>query len=375
MASQRILFIGLGDLGSHMFDLLVRTRGHHSFLVGGRNLDYLQQRTNLSLLSAVQLGYEPGVACTYLDLEHREQTAETIAAFQPDIIVCAATLQKKDVFQDLPDSVSKRLLSAQLGPRLPWHLALMYTLMQSVSMSGQRVQVLNAIYPDVVNPILAKVGLAPTTGVGDLANNVPALRQVVSGLLNVPREQVDVRLIMSRYVSYWMSRIPLKDVPFSLSIAINGVNKTDTIDQAAVFQQLRSTLRRIGGSIGNIMTAASAAVIFDGIVNDTGIITHAPGPNGLPGGYPVYVDGCGVNVILPEKMSLQAAIDINEAGLMLDGIEHIDEDGTVVFAEREMSIFREVLGYDCRRMPLCEVDDWAKELQVKYQKLALHSQK
>ncbi|GHO82359.1 hypothetical protein KSZ_03650 [Dictyobacter formicarum] len=94
MASKRILFIGLGDLGSHMFDPLVRTSGRHSFLVGGRNLDYLQQRTNLSLLSALQLGYEPDIACTYLDLEQREQTAETIAAFQPDIIVCAATLQK-----------------------------------------------------------------------------------------------------------------------------------------------------------------------------------------------------------------------------------------------------------------------------------------
>ncbi|WP_201360045.1 hypothetical protein [Dictyobacter formicarum] len=92
-------------------------------------------------------------------------------------------------------------MSAQLGPRLPWHLALIYKLMQAVSMSGQTVQVLNAIYPDVVNPILAKVGLAPTTGIEDLANNVPALRQAVAGLLNMPREQVDVRLIMSRYVS------------------------------------------------------------------------------------------------------------------------------------------------------------------------------
>lgn len=46
-------------------------------------------------------------------------------------------------------------------------------------------------------------------------------------------------------------------------------------EAAAVFQQLTSTLKRIGGRIGNIMTAASAAVVFDGIVNDTEIITHA----------------------------------------------------------------------------------------------------
>ncbi|GCE22235.1 hypothetical protein KDK_60350 [Dictyobacter kobayashii] len=236
-------------------------------------------------------------------------------------------------------------------------------------MSGQTIHVLNAIYPDVVNPILAKVDLAPTTGIGDLANNVPALRQAVAGILNVPREQVDVRLIMSRYVSYWMSRHPLKDAPLSFSVFINGVDQTSEIDRAKVFQQLPSTLKRTGGGVGNIMTATSAAVVFDGVVNDTGVITHVPGPNGLPGGYPARVDAQGVEVVLPEKIPLQTAIHINESGLVLDGIERIDEDGAVLFAEQEMSVFREVLGYDCRKMPLCEVDDWAKELQTKYHML------
>ncbi|WP_126554854.1 hypothetical protein [Dictyobacter kobayashii] len=369
MSLKRVLFIGLGELGSHIFDLLVRIPGRHSFLVGGRNLGYLQQRTNLSLFSALQLGCEPNVACVALDLEHVEQTAETIAVFQPNIIVCAATLQKKEVFQDLPSPLAKRLLSAQLGPRLPWHLSLIYKLMQAVKMSGQTIHVLNAIYPDVVNPILAKVDLAPTTGIGDLANNVPALRQAVAGILNVPREQVDVRLIMSRYVSYWMSRHPLKDAPLSFSVFINGVDQTSEIDRAKVFQQLPSTLKRTGGGVGNIMTATSAAVVFDGVVNDTGVITHVPGPNGLPGGYPARVDAQGVEVVLPEKIPLQTAIHINESGLVLDGIERIDEDGAVLFAEQEMSVFREVLGYDCRKMPLCEVDDWAKELQTKYHML------
>ncbi|GER90071.1 hypothetical protein KDW_42330 [Dictyobacter vulcani] len=369
MSSKRILFIGLGDLGSHILDVLVRTPGQHTFLVGGRHPGYLQQRANLSLFAAVQLGYMPDVTCVRLDLEQVEQTAATIAAFQPDVIVCAATLQKKDAFRDLPLSLAERLLSAQLGPRLPWHLALTYKLMQAVKLSGQKVQVLNAIYPDVVNPILARAGLAPTTGIGDLANNVPALRHAAATICNVSRDRVDVRLIMARYVSYWMSRIPLKNVPFSFSVFIDGIDQTSTIDPERVFQCLSSTLKRMGGSIGNIMTAASAGVVFDGIINDTGTITHAPGPGGLPGGYPVRVDAQGVTVVLPEKISLQSAIHINEAGLALDGIERIEADGTAVFTEQAMSIFREILGYDCRRMPLGEVDDWAKELQSRYQML------
>jgi len=35
MEKHRILFVGLGDLGAQIFDLLVRLPGNHRFLVGG----------------------------------------------------------------------------------------------------------------------------------------------------------------------------------------------------------------------------------------------------------------------------------------------------------------------------------------------------
>ncbi|HYU75225.1 MAG TPA: hypothetical protein VEL31_21360 [Ktedonobacteraceae bacterium] len=34
-----------------------------------------------------------------------------------------------------------------------------------------------------------------------------------------------------------------------------------------------------------------------------------------------------------------------------------------------MSILKEVLGYECRRMPLAEVEQWARELRAKYLEL------
>ncbi|HEV2662222.1 MAG TPA: hypothetical protein VGU68_16560, partial [Ktedonobacteraceae bacterium] len=74
--------------------------------------------------------------------------------------------------------------------------------------------------------------------------------------------------------------------------------------------------------------------------------------------------------VLPDELSLEAAIQINEAGLYLDGIEKIENDGTVYFTEKNMSILKNVLCYSCRRMPLSEVENWANELQAKYHALA-----
>jgi hypothetical protein len=304
-----------------------------------------------------------------MDLWDIDQTATIIAQFQPTIIVCAATLQRLGSGDRLPPAIAQQLAAAPMGPRLPLHLVLVYKLMQAVKQTGLAPTVLNAIYPDVINPILGMVGLAPTTGIGDLANNVPALRMSLARKLHQPVESVDVRLVMARYVSYWMNRTRIGQAPFHLTALVNGEDQTSLLDKNTIFDPLLTTFKRSGGSTGLLMTAASAAVLFEGIVRNSGVITHAPGPHGLLGGYPVRVNTQGVEVLLPEHMSLQEALQINNAGLRLDGIEEIDHNGTVSFTKHSMTLYKELLGYSCLHMPLADVEYWAKELQAKYKAL------
>lgn len=369
MNEQRIFLVGIGNLGSAILDLCLRLPGKHHFLVGGRNLSTLQQRANLSMLAAMQLGYTPDMACTSLDLWNIDQTADIIARFQPTIILCTATLQRLGATDHLPKSLSAALAVAPMGPRLPLHLPLIHALMQAVKQANVPVMVLNAIYPDVVHPILQKVDLAPTTGIGDLANNLTALKQALASQLQWPAEDLDVRLVMARHVSYWMSRRDVTKAPFHLSVCLHDKDVTSHIDIAMAFEQIRTTWKRTGGTTGLLMTAASAMALLEGIVKNTEIITHAPGPQGLPGGYPVRVNAQGVTVALPENLSLHQAIQINEAGLRLDGIESIDEYGTVTFTDEAVALFKTLLGYDCKRMPLKEAKDWAKVLQARYEAL------
>ena len=371
MKGKRILFVGLGELGSQIFDLFVRIPGKHTFLVSGRNEHYLHERTNLSILAATQLGFNPDVSCTHLDLQNIEQTAHTIEHFQPDIIFCAATLQRWGIISALPKPFSEKLYMAQMGPWLPMHLTLVYKLMQAVKQTGQTIKVINASFPDVVNAVLSKVNLTPTTGVGDIANNIPALRKSIALKLNKPLEQVEVRFFAQRFLSYRISRIGnAGEAPFHLVALVDGNDVTHLLDMETIFDLLPTKFKRMGGTPGQLMTAASATIVFEGLMNNTKTLTHVPGPNGLPGGYPVIVSEEGVEIVLPEGLTINDAIRINEDDMKFDGVEHIDSDGTVHFTEKNMAILKETLGYECKRMPLSEVEYRARELYAKYQEFA-----
>ncbi len=80
------------------------------------------------------------------------------------------------------------------------------------------------------------------------------------------------------------------------------------------------------------------------------------------------VGGEGAEVLLPEELTLEEAVKLNEEGGKFDGIEGIAEDGTVFFTKKSSEIMKELLGYDCAEMKLEECDERAKELRSLYQR-------
>jgi hypothetical protein len=92
------------------------------------------------------------------------------------------------------------------------------------------------------------------------------------------------------------------------------------------------------------------------------------GPNGLPGAYPARFSADGVEVVLP-GISLQDAIDINEKGAQIDGVQEIRDDGTVVFMDENVEYMREVVGYDCKELKPEESEERARELAERLKKV------
>ena len=68
----------------------------------------------------------------------------------------------------------------------------------------------------------------------------------------------------------------------------------------------------------------------------------APAPHGLPGGYPVRFDSGKVELDLPPGADLDELIEFHWTLACGDGIDHIEDDGTVVFTDRAIG---------CRRRP------------------------
>jgi hypothetical protein len=377
------MLIGLGDLGGHVLEMLVRVPGWRRIITADVNEEWGYRKTNLAAFGAAQLGYYPELGfmgqsrpCPGIDLFNVEQTAETILACRPDIIYSAATLQSWWVIDMLPEEVFEELDQARIGPWIPMHLTLVFRLMQAVKETGLDVKVINSSVPDVVNPVLGKVGLAPTIGIGNVANVVPPLRTSIAYQLGAAVEDVKVFCVAHHFVSHHIARYGhAGGAPYYLKAMVDGHDVTADLDVDEVLAELPRRFRRPGGRAGHSLTASSALAVILAMANDTGCttpgdFTHAPGPNGLPGGYPVTVDGQGGRVTLPPDIDLEEAIRINEEGAWFDGIERIDADGTIHFREEQMRIMKDMLGYSVQSMTVEESEACYRELDAKYRAFA-----
>ncbi|MEM1034734.1 MAG: hypothetical protein AAGN82_30620, partial [Myxococcota bacterium] len=90
----------------------------------------------------------------------------------------------------------------------------------------------------------------------------------------------------------------------------------------------------------------------------------------LPGGWAVYVDRRGVTPLVPEGLSREELVEVNEGGQRLDGIERIDDDGTVHFAAPNMAIMKRMIGWDVACLHLDEMGEAAVELGKRYRAFA-----
>ncbi|MBW2122210.1 MAG: hypothetical protein JRH07_10240 [Deltaproteobacteria bacterium] len=371
MARSRIMIIGTGDLGGHVLEMLVRAPGARRIVTADINEDWGYRKTNIAAFGASQLGFYPELEFRKVDLYNIDETAETISKVSPEIIYSAVSLQSWWVINTLPKEQFERLDKARFGPWLPMHLTLVYKLMQAVRETGLDIRVINSAFPDAVHPVLHQVGLAPTIGIGNVANPVPAIRSSIAYRLGRPMRDVRVFFVAQHYVSHYLPRFGTSGgAPYYLKAMVDGRDVTGEVDMDAVFSDLPTRFRRPGGRDGQILTASSAAGVILAVADDTGDFMHAPAPSGLPGGYPVRVDASGGEVVLPPGIDLDEAVRINREGQRFNGIEGIDKDGTVHFTESAAAIMAELLGYECRVMKLDETEERARELDAKFKEFA-----
>jgi hypothetical protein len=365
---NKVFIVGLGSLGGHALEFLARTPGIRSIVAADCDEDWGLRKLNNAQLGAASQGYYPEMGFRKVDLNNIEETAGILKEEDPSVVYNATTIQSWWVIGELPKEHYEKLLQAGLGPWTPMHLTLTHKLMKAVKKAGISGHVLSSSFPDVVNPILSKVGLAPLVGIGNLDLLVPFVKRYVSHQLKVPMRNVTVFMLAHHYHDVRVEEFgSTMGAPYYLKIMVGDRNVTGRIDLDEMWAAFPPVPP---GKESDQRVAGSAVKNIAAIINDTDEITHSPGPKGLPGGYPVRLNADGAEVVLPEELTLQDAIKINEEAQKFDGVERIEDDGALVYTDKSVEIMKEMLGYDCRRLRIEDGESRANELRSLYRKFA-----
>jgi hypothetical protein len=371
---EKIMIIGIGELGGIVLEFLTRMPGMGDIVAADVNSDWGTRKTNSAVLGASYLGLYPRIRFQPMNLLKIEQTAELLKKINPTIIYNGTTLQSWWVVNELPPKVNAQLYQHRcgLGPWASAHLALTAKLMKAVKMSGIQTHVVNSSFPDATNPSLARVGLAPTVGIGNMDLIIPYIRKATSEILNVPMSNVAVELIAHHYHCYnWCRSGKGYDAPHFLKVYVGQLDVTDRLgDRQSFVAELPKRALRPAGRHGQFVVASSSVKNIMAILNDTGELTHAPGPQGLEGGYPVRLSRKGAEVVLPEGVSLEQARQLMLDAQQYDGVLEIRANGDIVVTDEAYENFKQTLGVDCRTITVEDSFDQYQELRIKLNEFA-----
>jgi len=363
-----LLLVGCGSLGGVLLDVLAREPGITRIVVADRNVDRARRHARLARVSALTLGAAPAMEVEALDVMEASAVGALVGRARPDIVLTTVTFQTWWLTSLLPPREAAAIESARFGVWLPVHLAPTLALVRALRESDYQGVILTAPYPDVVNCVLGRVGLAPTCGIGNLDEIEPKVRVLSAERLGVEARDVRVTLVahhaLERYVYAGAQGEP---PPHFLRVECGGRDVTNEVragDLLFAPWSLPPTPAWHG------LTAVSAVRLVRALQSETPVRLHAPAPHGLPGGYPVLASRGGVRLAPIDGLSQDEAIRINEESHRWDGIERIDPDGTVVFSAPDVDVLRRVLGYDGARLAPADAEPRARELVSRFRDYA-----
>lgn len=357
---------GAGRVGSYVLEFLARTPGIDKIVLTDINEALGRAVVNNAIIGTAVSDIYPKIEFKRLDLTSEDQIQTLIKEVEPRVIIHTGTLLSSFYYARI---IKKRIKGLGIRSYLAGHtiakdLALIYRLMKALKKTSIDAKVVNVTFPDNTHPVLAKRGLVPTVGAGTIDLNVQGIKKSVADKIGAPMNNIFVTMVAHHAVRVY----PAGDVPYYLKIRCFGEDITGKFDLNELISE-SNRLTGIGVRDNAPMTAASIVKNVVAILNDSGLLTHAPGIDGIPGSVPVRLTSKGAEIMLPKDLSLEDVRKINEAGMRLDGIEKIEEDGTVFFTDQAIKLLREILHIDREKMRISETEEMAKELISAYKKL------
>lgn len=316
---KTVFIVGLGSLTQKIIYNLAIT-GNVKLVVMSRSTTNAAWLKVCELFDKVEIVFEQG------DALNGNHIQTLLAQYQPDLIINSAALASP--FCMLDSSIAHKAKGSGFALQLGSQLSVMTVLMPIVKEFCPQTPVINCSFPDLVNPVLSKIGLAPTAGIG----NVSILELLANKKLQsaADKPQKDIRL-----VGHHAHVLPI----------LYG-NADQLSHHAMVFcdgQLIDGVFDDLGLSMSpeqiNHTTAISAMPVIEALLWQTDKLSMAfPGALGFAGGVPMIVQDGQISTHLPDAITEQQAIEHLNVAARIDGVEAIGEDGTVYFTEQYKNI-------------------------------------
>jgi hypothetical protein len=326
-----LLLFGSGGFAARIaFDIAATATSPIRVVIAGRNAvrrDWLRVAANARAANFSRPAFFRAHA---IDLLIPGAADEAIAAYRPKVVVQAASTQTSSVISGQKDAWGQLVTEGGLGITAVFNALFSSRVARSVKQAGSDADFVNCGFPDVVNSILAALDLPITCGFG----NVAILATAFAGEQGIRRPG---RLkVLAHYETIGAWRRPAAERT-GMPAARVWIDDAEVADIYATFPAVKLTPEPVIDISG-----ATGVPLILAMIADTQWQGHAPGPNGLPGGYPVVLREGILDLDLPSPIGRAEAIAWNarfeaEDGLAVDTAGHARYSGRLYEKLRAVS--------------------------------------
>lgn len=315
-----ILILGTGSFAARiLFDLAATATAPLAVTVAGRNRDRLDWlRTAARARAHV---FDTPIRCSnrVIDLLDADGTAELLQTSRPAVVVQAASLQPGAVISATGSAWSQLVAEGGLSASAVFQARLSMRVARASQAAHPTGRLINCCFPDVVNGLIAAAGLPIACGIG----NVAILAHAFAGAL--PRAERPALKVLAHYQTVAPWRRPKQERAGPLPRV--WIGDKELADVLGRFAEVRLTPEPVidisGGSGAPLIEAMALGAEWAG---------HGPGPNGLPGGYPVRLSAGEVMLDLPAGLGREEAVAWNAGFEAANGL--VIEDGRARYTGR-----------------------------------------
>lgn len=306
-----ILLSGTGAFAARiLFDIAATATLPTRVVLAGRNRERLQWLGVAAGARAAIFDTPVQVVTRETDLLAEGAAIEMIEEVSPALVVQAASVQTSSVIAGTENGWSRLVAEGGLSATAVAQALLSARVAAALTQLGSTAPLINCSFPDVVNGLLKALGHRVTCGMGNVA--------ILSNAFAADQDFADRRRI--KVLAHYQNLAAWRKPPESRTGPAPRVWIGDR-EVADVYDTFRSVKLTPEPVID--ISGASGVPLVLAIGHGQSWAGHVPGPDGLPGGYPVRFKDGVLDLDLPSSLSREDAVAWNaqyeeENGLVVD---------------------------------------------------------